>query len=73
MKAQGPKGYGKMDSEYWKKPDGPSDATFDKLQFRTKMRMDGCAWNNQFAFPWEVGMYWNLTVGGDNFRAQGES
>ena len=28
-------------------------------------------WNNAFMFPWEVGMYWNLTVGGIGQRATG--
>ena len=30
-----------------------------------------CGWNNQFAFPWEVGMFWNMTVGGVGQRAIG--
>ena len=25
----------------------------------------------RFGFPWEIGMYWNLTVGGLNQRAMG--
>ena len=25
----------------------------------------------RFGFPWEIGMYWNLTVGGLNQRAVG--
>merc|ERR1712241_657083 len=29
------------------------------------------SWNNAFMFPWEVGMYWNLTVGGVGQRATG--
>ena len=28
-------------------------------------------WNNAFMFPWEVGMYWNFTVGGVGQRATG--
>ena len=28
-------------------------------------------WNNQFAFPWEIGLYWNFTVGGVAQRAVG--
>jgi len=27
--------------------------------------------DNRFGFPWEIGMYWNLTVGGLNQRAMG--
>ena len=30
-----------------------------------------CGWSNTFAFPWEVGMFWNLTVGHDSQRAVG--
>jgi len=29
------------------------------------------SWNNQFAFPWEIGLYWNFTVGGEAQRAVG--
>ena len=25
-------------------------------------------WENQFGFPWEIGMYWNFTTGGNNFK-----
>ena len=28
-------------------------------------------WNNQFGFPWEIGLYWNFTVGGVAQRAVG--
>ena len=28
-------------------------------------------WNNAFAFPWELGMYWNFTTGGVGQRAIG--
>merc|ERR1711892_1541771 len=28
-------------------------------------------WNNQFAFPWEIGLYWNISVGGIGQRAVG--
>jgi len=28
-------------------------------------------WNNQFAFPWEIGLYWNFSVGGVGQRAIG--
>lgn len=28
-------------------------------------------WSNQFAFPWEVGMFWNFSVGGVAQRAVG--
>ena len=30
-----------------------------------KHHRHGQGWNNQFAFPWEIGMYWNITVGGN--------
>ena len=29
------------------------------------------SWNNQFGFPYEIGLFWNLTVGGVNQRAIG--
>lgn len=29
------------------------------------------AWSNQFAFPWEVGMFWNFSVGGEAQRPVG--
>ena len=69
-KSQRPKDL-KLDSDYWKKPDGPSDATYEKLSSTTQTRISSCAWSNQLAFPWEVGMYWNFTVGGDSHRPQG--
>ena len=25
-------------------------------------------WENQFGFPWEIGMYWKFTTGGKNFQ-----
>jgi len=28
-------------------------------------------WSNQFGFPWEIGLYWNFTVGGVGQRAVG--
>ena len=28
-------------------------------------------WSNQFAFPWEIGLYWNFQVGGEGQRAIG--
>ena len=28
-------------------------------------------WSNQFAFPWEIGLYWNFQVGGVGKRAIG--
>jgi len=31
----------------------------------------GSGWNNQFGFPWEIGLYWNFTVGGVAQRAIG--
>ena len=31
----------------------------------------GPGWNNQFAFPWEIGFYWNIQVGGVAQRAIG--
>ena len=36
-----------------------------------KQQRHNTGWNNQFAFPWEIGMYWNLTVGGVGQRAIG--
>ena len=36
----------------------------EDLSNMEKNRRHAQAWNNQFAFPWEIGMYWNITVGG---------
>jgi len=57
-----------FDSPYW---DEPNDDDWNDFSKRTKNKIKACAWSNQFAFPWEIGMYWNLTVDGASHRAQG--
>ena len=43
----------------------------EDLPQKERQERHSCGWNNAFAFPWEIGMYWNLTVGGVNSRAIG--
>ena len=43
----------------WSKVEGPWYEGVADAQTR-----HNTGWNNAFAFPWEVGMYWNLTTGG---------
>ena len=40
-----------------------SDPTKDK---KMKQRIHSCSWENNFAFPWELGMYWDVKVRGDS-------
>ena len=66
-KAETPKDL-KYDDKYWQEPNEDNWEDFSK---RTQNNIKACAWSNQFAFPWEIGMYWNLTVGGAGKRAMG--
>ena len=59
----------KLDDKYWKEPNADN---FNDLDKKTQQNIKTCAWSNQFAFPWEIGMYWNLTVGGAGKRAMGK-
>ena len=58
----------KDDDKYWQEPNADN---FNDLGRKTQENIKACAWSNQFAFPWEIGMYWNLTVGGAGKRAMG--
>ena len=58
----------KYDDKYWQEPNADN---WDELSKKTQQNIKACAWSNQFAFPWEIGMYWNLTVGGSGKRAMG--
>ena len=58
----------KYDDKYWQEPNADN---WDELSKKTQQNIKACAWSNQFAFPWEIGMYWNLTVGGAGKRAMG--
>ena len=58
----------KYNDKYWKEPNLDN---WNDLATKTQTNIQVCAWSNQFAFPWEIGMYWNLTVGGDGKRAMG--
>jgi len=58
----------KYDDKYWKEPNLDN---WNDLAKKTQTNIQVCAWSNQFAFPWEIGMYWNLTVGGAGKRAMG--
>ena len=46
--------------EHWE----PFDQVVATLGPGQKQKRHNRAWNNEFAFAWEVGMYHNLTVGG---------
>ena len=35
---------------------------FNSSDSSEKQLRHNAGWNNQFAFPWEVGAYWNLTT-----------
>ena len=37
-------------------------ARTDRSIWKKAENDDISSWNNQFAFPWEIGMYWNLTT-----------
>ena len=39
------------------------DMSKDELQSRKAQ-----GWENQFGFPWEIGMYWKFTTGGNDFK-----
>ena len=41
------------------------------LSKKEKSSRHSQGWSNQFGFPWELGMFWNLTVGGVGQRAIG--
>ena len=43
----------------------------EDLSYQERQSRHYQGWNNQFAFPYEIGMYWNLTVGGVGQRAVG--
>ena len=43
----------------------------ENLPDKAKNKRSGAGAGNTLAFPWEIGMYWNLTVGGLNQRAMG--
>ena len=47
-------------NQHWE----PFDEVKDTLTKKERWALHGKAWRNEFAFPWEVGMYHNLTVGG---------
>ena len=34
----------------------------EDLSLKEKLHRHNCGWDNQFAFPYEIGMYWNLTT-----------
>ena len=68
-KAQG-KSAIEPNSPYW---DEPNDENWNAFSKRTKNAIKACAWSNQFAFPWEISLYWNLTVAGASHRAQGKN
>ena len=36
----------------------------EDMSNKEKQYRHNCGWDNQFAFPYEIGMYWNLTTGG---------
>ena len=42
-------------------PIGPWQEDMSKKEKARRHR----GWSNQFGFPWEIGLYWNLTVGGE--------
>ena len=42
----------------------PQDAWNEDLDSGDKGQRHNSGWNNQFAFPWEIGFYRNFTVGG---------
>jgi len=56
------------DNPFW---EDVSDASYDTLSSATKRRISACSWSNQFAFPWEIGMYWDFHVGKPGYRALG--
>jgi len=60
--------FGGMNNPKYKEYTGPW-----RFSMSTKEKNDRHAigWNNQFGFPWEVGMMYNFTVGGDMQRAMG--
>ena len=60
----------KYDSAFW---DEPNDDNWNNLSAGTQQNIKYCSWSNQFGFPWEIGMYWNLTVDGASHRPQGEN
>ena len=50
------------------KAEGPWSEDLSKSE---KKQRHNQGWSNAFAFPWEIGMAWNLTVGGVGQRAMG--
>jgi len=46
-------------TKQWPKVEGPWAEHQDDVTERRNRHAQ--SWNNEFAFPWEVGMYWNLT------------
>ena len=52
--------------------DAPITTPFsDDFKFKEKQKRHRCGWNNAFAFPWEIGLYYNFSVGGVNSRPIG--
>ena len=40
-------------------------SSVDQSDYREVLNRHNTAWNNQFAFPWEIGAYWNFTARSD--------
>lgn len=57
-----------LDNPFW---EDVSDASYDTLSVNAQRLIHACNWNNQFAFPWEIGMYWDFKVGKPGRRAIG--
>ena len=58
-----------LDNPFW---EDVSDASYDTLSVNAQRLIHACNWNNQFAFPWEIGMYWDFKVGKPGRRAIGK-
>ena len=41
------------------------------LDKRTRWKIHRCGWDNRFAMPMEIGLYWNFTMGGIPHRPIG--
>ena len=57
------------DNPFW---EDVSDASYETLSKEAKIWISACSWSNQFAFPWEIGMYWDFHVGKPGHRAIGK-
>jgi len=49
----------------------PTTPWSEDLSSTEKTKRHAMSWNNQFAFPWEIGMFWKFSVGGVGQRAIG--